>query len=71
MKFICCQLTLKQFNDLFSKLIYEFMSKYKIEYNSTKRLKLNCLEMFEYYKSKQRKNMNYYEQIREILFQLQ
>ena len=42
------------------------MSKYKIEYNLTKKLKLNCLEMFEYYKSKQRKNMNYYEQIREI-----
>ena len=66
MKFICCQLTLKQFNDLFSKSIYEFMSKYKIEYNSTKKLKLNCLEMFEYYKNKQRKNMNYYEQIRDI-----
>lgn len=42
------------------------MSKYKIEYNSTKKLKLNCLEMFEYYKNKQRKNMNYYEQIRDI-----
>jgi type II restriction enzyme len=42
------------------------MSKYKIEYNSTKRLKLDCLDMFEYYKNKQRKDMNYYEQIREI-----
>jgi len=55
-----------QFNDLFNKSIYEFMSKYKIEYNSTKRLKLDCLDMFEYYKNKQRKDMNYYEQIREI-----
>jgi len=66
MKFICCKLTFQQFNDLFNKSIYEFMSKYKIEYNSTKRLKLDCLDMFEYYKNKQRKDMNYYEQIREI-----
>ena len=42
------------------------MSRYRAEYNSARRVKLDCLEIFEYYKKKQRKNMNYYEQIREI-----
>ena len=31
------------------------MSKYKIEYNLAKKLKLSCLRMFKYYKSKQGK----------------
>jgi len=66
MKFICCQLSLQQFNDLFKKSIYDFMSRHRIEYNSARRLKLDCLDMFEYYKNKLRKDMNYYEQIREI-----
>ena len=38
------------------------MSKYKIGYNSTKRLNIDCLEMFEYYKSKER-NMLIIEQL--------
>lgn len=42
------------------------MSRHRIEYNSARRLKLDCLDMFEYYKNKLRKDMNYYEQIREI-----
>lgn len=66
MKFECCRLILQQFNDLFNKSIYEFIGKYKIEYNLAKKLKIDCLKMFEYYKDKERKNMNYYEQIREI-----
>jgi len=66
MKFICCKLTLLQFNDLFNKSIYEFIGKYKIEYNSAKTLKKDCLKMFKYYTNKQREKMNYHEQIREI-----
>ena len=66
MEFICCQLALQQFNDLFNKSIYEFIGKYKIEYNLAKTLKKDCLKMFEYYTNRQRKNMNYYEQVREI-----
>ena len=42
------------------------MSLYKIEYNLAKRLKKDCLKMFEYYTNRQRKNMNYYEQVKEI-----
>ena len=50
MKFICCQLT--HLNDLFNKSIYKFVGEYKIEYNLAKKIKLNCLKIFEYYKRK-------------------
>jgi len=52
MKFICWQLTLLQFNDLFNKSIYEFIGKYKIEYNSAKTLKKDCLNITQINKGK-------------------